>query len=612
MLASYAVRYPAVARAVIGVLFALLLAGILAGWQALKQAELEQSQARLQLETDALARLIETGFAHQTETLHRLARRWHQHHLRPDWWRDDAQYLLSDFQNFQAIEWLDSSYRIRWVEPLAGNEAVLGFQYPVDHPNYAILESARETNSPRLSGSFELLQGGSGLAYYVPVYRVENTPSSFDGFLLGVFRVEVLVEDLLDHQPGQRLSLDVLDRGKIIFTRHTADMQDRNWTVTSPVRLAGNASFALVAYPTGSLLASSTTLLPLMVAVIGLLAAVSLCYALWLALVNVERLAALADSNRALQSEFVRRQAIEQSLQQNQSRLKLILDMTDHSNDALFIIGLDPRELIYMNRTCWAGLGYSEEELRSLLSIAPADIMPGIIDWTEALRHLTETKGSAIYQQRVRARSGDLLPLEISVRHMERHGRDYLICVGRNNSEQLQVAARLQRLSHQDGLTGLHNRRFFDQTLASEWRKLRRQEQPLGLLMLDVDHFKAYNDTLGHQAGDEALKKLAAALKTNLLREGDCACRYGGEEFAIILPGADAKQCVKVGQRLHQALSQLDIFHPASPSGRLTISVGAASLVPMPEWGPSDLIKLADRALYQAKTEGRNRTCPAV
>ena len=389
-------------------------------------------------------------------------------------------------------------------------------------------------------------------------------------------------------------------------------MQERGWTVRASLRLANNENFSLVAYPTASLLASTTTALPLMAAIIGLLAALSLCYALWLALINVQRLEALGASNRSLQIEFIRRQAIEQSLQQNQARLKLILDMTDHSQDALFILGLEPQQLVYMNRTCWAALGYSEEELRSLFSVAPGDVMPDIQGWTSALRELAQRKGSAIFQQQVRHRTGELIPMEVSVKHMERHGRDYLICMGRNNSEQLRTAARLHRLSHQDGLTGLYNRRFFDQTLAAEWRKLRRNEQPIGLLMLDVDHFKSYNDTLGHQAGDDALKKLAAALNAHLLREGDYACRYGGEEFAVILPGADTTQCVKVAQRLHDAVAKLELFHPAAPAARVTVSIGVASLIPVAEWSPSDLIQQADAALYHAKSTGRNRTCQAA
>lgn len=611
MLASLAVRYPASARGVIAGLLAVLLLAIFSGWEALLDAETQQIEARLQVESDALARLVEARFEHQITTLQRLAARWPIQHDRRDQWQQDVALLLRDFQNFQAIEWLDADYRMRWIEPLVGNESVVGFQYNSTHQNYPLLGEVRRTGTPALSNSFELQQGGMGLAYYVPLYQDERR-LLFDGYLLGIFKVETLVDDLLRNLPHQRMSLEFRDGDSLVFSRPTADSLGHRWTVRSAVRLGDNSDFSIVAFPTRSLIDTSSTTLPLIILVTGILAALSLCYALWLALLSAQRLDALGASNRSLQAEFVRRQTIESSLQQNQARLKLILDMTDHSHDALFILGLKPLELVYFNRTCWVELGYSEEELRNLLLIAPADVMPDIDAWSKAIGAASAARSSAVLQLQVRMRDGRLLPLEVSIRYMERHGRGYLICVGRNNSEQLQIAARLQQLSQQDGLTGLYNRRYFDKTLEAEWRRLRRTETPLGLLMLDVDYFKRYNDSLGHQAGDTALKALAAVLGENLLRETDCACRYGGEEFAVILPGADILECNKVAQRLQQAVRKLQLPHPASPEGRITISVGAASLTPAAEWSPHDLVAQADSALYQAKLAGRNRTCSAA
>ncbi|WP_304639156.1 diguanylate cyclase [Pseudomonas sp.] len=608
MLATLASRKPATARAAIGVLLGLLLAGIFIGWEALRNAETQQIEARLQLESDALAQLIEARFHHQAATLHRLAARWPLHRERQGLWQRDVANLLRDFQNFQAIEWLDADYRMRWIEPLAGNESVVDFSYQPSHPNFPLLEQVRKSGEPALSNSFELQQGGMGLAYYVPLYRDEER-QHFDGFLLGIFRVEVLVDDLLRNLPRQRLSLEIREGDRLLFSRPTADMLSHRWTVTSSVHLGSNSNFSITAYPTRSLIDGSSTTLPLIILITGVLAALSLCYALWLALLSAQRLNALSISNRKLQIEFARRQATESSLQQNQARLKLILDMTDHSHDALFILGLKPLELIYINRTCWLELGYNEDELRSLLEIAPQDVVPDLKAWSAAIRELSVSRGSIILQQQVRVRSGQMLPMEVSMRYLERHGRGYLICVGRNNSAQLQIAARLEQLSQQDGLTGLFNRRYFDKTVTAEWRKLRRMDLPLGLLMLDVDHFKRYNDSLGHQAGDAALRALADALQENLLREGDCACRYGGEEFVVILPGADINECVRIAGRLHEAVRKLNLPHPDSPEGRLTISIGAASILPSAELSPHDLVAQADGALYLAKSQGRNRTC---
>lgn len=611
MFAYYAVRHPRLTRGAIISLVALLIAGILISWQALLAAEQSQSRARLQLEVNAVAEQLEVRFNLQAQSLQRLAKRWPQHHARPELWQQDVRVLLEDFNNFQAIEWLDSAYHMRWIEPLAGNEGVADFIYTPSHPNFPVLEQARLTHTPLLSNSFELVQGGRGLAYYVPLYREPNDLSSFDGFLLGIFRVEVLLGDLLRESRNNQVSIDFFEQDTLLLSRKTEDSLDDHWQVSSPVQLGSNSGFHISARPTHSLLASSTTDLPLLVLVTGILACLSLGYALWLALINAQRLEALSLSNRKLQQEIARRQASEESLQQNQAQLKLILDMTNYSHDALFIIGVAPQELVYLNRTCWLSLGYSEAELRRLIALNPAAIMPDVLGWSEQLRTLTERGGNAIYQQNVTTRQGRLLPLEISVQHLDRQGRAYLICVGRNNSKQLKVAARLQQLSQQDGLTGLHNRRYFDETLVREWHRLCRQHAPLGLLIMDVDYFKAFNDSLGHQAGDDALKQLAEAMRQGLLRSGDAVCRYGGEEFAVILPGADIDQCVQTAQRLHEAVAALKITHPASRHRHLSLSIGAASLAATIENRPEQLIGLADKALYQAKAAGRNQTFQA-
>lgn len=606
-------RNPKQAFTLIGLLFALLLIANFYVWQALLAAEQTQARARLQLESNSLAAQIESRFEQQTATLMRFAERWDSQRENPLLWQADADRLLRDFQNFQAIEWLDQTYRMRWIQPLAGNEAAVDLVYHQDHPNYPFLVKAQRSGTPHLSNTFKLVQGGQGLAYYVPLYRQEDNEKKFDGFLLGIFRVEVLLADLLRDLQANRLSIELEERGQTLVNRPTSDQLDSNWSVFSPVVLGENQSFVLVVHPTQHLLDTTTTRLPLVIMISGALTALLLCFSLGLAVADARRNAVLKNTNHQLQAEFARRQATEESFRQNQARLKLIIDMTDHSHDALFIIGLAPQELVYLNRTCWQSLGYSEEELLQLTLIAPKDIMPDVSRWMRLAKNLIHNRGNAIFQQHVRNREGELIPLEISVRHLRRVGRDYLICVGRNNSQQLEVAERLQRLSNQDGLTGLYNRRYFDKTLLSEWRRLRREGTPLGLLMLDVDHFKRFNDQLGHQAGDDALQRLASALNNCLMREGDCVCRYGGEEFAVILPGSDLPQCLHVARRIHEAVELMCLAHPATsiPSGLLSVSIGAASVSPMPEWSPHDLIKQADAALYCAKSKGRNQTCSA-
>ncbi len=168
--------------------------------------------------------------------------------------------------------------------------------------------------------------------------------------------------------------------------------------------------------------------------------------------------------------------------------------------------------------------------------------------------------------------------------------------------------AELNRLVNLDGLTQIANRRHFDQTLDEEWRRAVRNPQPLSLLMCDVDFFKQYNDTYGHQAGDDCLRAVAQALKSSAQRAGETVARYGGEEFGIILPNIDSDDAVKLAKLIRKRLVGFQIPHATSKvDSYVTISIGIATLVPAAGQSWEALVEGADRALYEAKEQGRDR-----
>ncbi len=175
--------------------------------------------------------------------------------------------------------------------------------------------------------------------------------------------------------------------------------------------------------------------------------------------------------------------------------------------------------------------------------------------------------------------------------------------------QQLEEANKqLHRLATLDGLTQVANRRQFDEYLNSEWQRLAREKQPLALLLCDVDYFKLYNDTYGHQAGDECLKQLAQAMTSAAKRSADLVARYGGEEFAVILPNTNAEGAEKVAENVRSELQKLKIAHAQSlVSDYVTLSIGIAQVVPSPSLEPQYLITRADEALYAAKEQGRDR-----
>ena len=163
-----------------------------------------------------------------------------------------------------------------------------------------------------------------------------------------------------------------------------------------------------------------------------------------------------------------------------------------------------------------------------------------------------------------------------------------------------------------DPLTGLANRRHFDRTLAAEWDRAAREAQPLGLLMVDIDHFKQFNDTHGHAAGDACLRSVARAMQEHCARPGDLVCRWGGEEFAVILPATDMAGATHLARELVAVVQALGLAHGGSPAFPVvTISVGAAAAEPSVNGSASALVEKADAALYAAKQAGRNQAQPA-
>lgn len=188
--------------------------------------------------------------------------------------------------------------------------------------------------------------------------------------------------------------------------------------------------------------------------------------------------------------------------------------------------------------------------------------------------------------------AGELVAVVQSLRDMTREKRTH---------------AELERLVTRDGLTGLVNRRQFDHLLHKEWARLRREHGTLSLLMVDVDHFKAYNDLYGHVAGDLCLQRAASVFTDSVLRPSDVVARYGGEEFALVLPDTDMAGAETVAYRIAQGMRHLNMPHANGEEGRVTVSMGLATIQPGAGTTPAQLLVMADDALYRAKHAGRNR-----
>ena len=191
----------------------------------------------------------------------------------------------------------------------------------------------------------------------------------------------------------------------------------------------------------------------------------------------------------------------------------------------------------------------------------------------------------------------------------ERQQNIHLDKVVRSRTKQLEeVNERLQKISATDALTGLYNRRYFDESLKREYARAARNKTPLSVMMIDLDHFKSINDNYGHVFGDEALRQTALRMQDVLKRPGDAAFRYGGEEYVILLPDTNTSAARIIAKQIWSAMRSSQIFHD-DQSETITVSIGIATVVPSPNGDPNKLLREADHKLYRAKEEGRDRIC---
>ncbi|MEE3715649.1 diguanylate cyclase [Tumidithrix elongata RA019] len=237
---------------------------------------------------------------------------------------------------------------------------------------------------------------------------------------------------------------------------------------------------------------------------------------------------------------------------------------------------------------------YSARDLKLLTRIA-SPVAPAI---GNTLLHAELYAVQAEYLQK----------LEIEVAERTKELRQEIYERHRAEASLQDANQKLQQLADLDGLTNVANRRRFDEYLLDEWDRAGRDRKPLSLIMCDVDYFKKYNDTYGHQGGDDCLRKVAQAMNQSAKRPADMVFRYGGEEFAVLLPSTDMDGAMTVANQIRDSVKALQIEHEASlVSKYISVSLGVASMVPIIDAAPTILVTIADQALYQAKNDGRDR-----
>lgn len=319
----------------------------------------------------------------------------------------------------------------------------------------------------------------------------------------------------------------------------------------------------------------------------------------------------------ALASELYRRQKAESRAEEMMQEARRFAAqyqlLADYSSDVILQIGFDS-VCRYVSPAVEELLGWTSEDLvgRSAGSIIHPDDIELLREEEQFLRLHCGPIRSLF---RARHADGHYLWFEASMQVVNNGGEpDSFVANMRDVSDRVetelrltQAASEMARLATTDQLTGLANRRRFSQEMQREWQRAVREQLPLSVLLLDVDFFKAYNDTYGHQGGDEALKSVAVTVGGALQRSADIAARWGGEEFVVLLPDTDLLGAIAVAEYIRASVESLKIAHSGSNIGILTVSIGVATAYPSRNQAPEPLIAEADTNLYGAKHKGRNR-----
>ena len=556
----------------LGVWFSWLLWQLLSSKEHQVVAEQQRSAATLLVER------VQEDLEEQLRSFARFGRRIESlEQFDAHSWQHESHVQLEDFSSWHVLVLIDRQYRLRHVFTRAGD-------LPLEQAHYqqvlrrfsGLAEQAREQRRDAMTPPHLTRHKRLGQGHLVPLYDPQG---AFIGWLYGGFFVGELMARALIPMIEQGYVIRLLQGEQVIFDNDPERRLGNSQGVAthSPLYLR-DTRYDIWLEPSEALVSAGFTDWPQWVLLASLLNTALLMLALFY---NYRRLQA------------------EQAVRQSKLLVQELLALTGQAADALLVVKPEGRQVLYASPRLLELTGHANEAaIQRLLKERPSALTPNPERWQADFAPGKTHE----FRAQLAHTNGSLRTVDVSARGVLFHRERFVLYSCRDASQRMAVEQALKEQSLLDGLTGLHNRRAFDQAIARAIDGLQAGAS-CTLVMLDVDYFKRFNDSLGHQAGDDCLRELGQLLSDNTRRDSEQAFRYGGEEFALLLEG-DSNAAGKAAEHIRLALQQRAISHPQSPLGVVTISLGLA--VGRAQQSAEAWLKAADQALYQAKQQGRN------
>ena len=625
-------------------------------WQAL----IEREHTQIQFAVEQQAIILQSEIIERIEpkilALVRMAKRWEIRGGTPrEEWEIDATLSVVDQPGLRGIAWTDPSYILRWVPRLEGRRIYIGRNTGRNELLRAALEEARESREMQVTRSIELFDGDMGFMVFVPLFVGER----FDGYIVGIFRILESLDPLLSEHASLGYSIALFDGEEEIANSSDASRQEHPaWLEETSVEIR-NVTWRVQVWAGPELLANMRSSLPEVVLATGLLLALLLAFTA--RLVQTAKLHArdVGLANQGLEQQITERKQTEEELREAHESLSVSLDQLEFRNHEISQLSkmTDLLQSCYIMEEAYALISQFAQELfpsatGGVYLLNPSrKIAESVAVWGKSLSedvfaveacwairsgkaycvkddrsaclcsHLKEAPsagyfcipmmgGGEIYAilHLRNYRDGNSQPEVPRKQSLERQQQLAMSFADRAGMAlaNLKLREELRIQSIRDPLTNLFNRRYLEESLECALARATRKKSSVGVIMLDIDHFKFFNDTFGHDAGDTILREIGHFLQAHVRKE-DVACRYGGEEFTFIMSESSVDSVMMRAEYLRMEVKILDVRHAGQLLGPINFSVGVAV---SPEHGltAKDLLKAADIALLCAKREGRDRT----